>query len=230
MFTIIKTEINSKLDNKPTEQAINIIYGDNEDYVKKWIELYFDNIIKNKNEDDVNYFVEIDNNIYYLIKKYDTLVKGYLYNTPKQVTERIYNIRYLKFNEESIFLRTISNQVKLNEIESINHKVLNEIDRESLYEIYCAFEGVIRTKKTWDTKELVILQDKITRDFKRDLYSTIVKKNKRSKRNVNLNQDLLPCKSIMINENGQLEGCGMVDLSKWNPNACSLEYTILNKD
>ena len=41
---------------------------------------------------------------------------------------------------------------------------------------------------------------------------------------------LLPCKTIMINENNEIEGCGIVDLSKWNSNACSLEYTILNNE
>lgn len=40
---------------------------------------------------------------------------------------------------------------------------------------------------------------------------------------------LLPCKTIMINEMNEIEGCSVVDLSKWNSNACSLEYTILNK-
>lgn len=253
MFTIIKNEIENSLYTSQAETILNIIYGDNENYIKKWIEIYFDNIIEKKEKvDNEEFFVEIENGIYYLVKKRLVIIKGYLFNTSEQITEKLFSIRYLKFDEtkEKQLLKTLSNNIKLNELSGlypeiqcdINHKVLEGIDRESLYDIYCAFEGAIRTKETWNTTELVILQNKVTRDFKKDLYSTIVKKSKKAAAKLKLkkkslvnfdNTDcdspvLLPCKSIMINENNELKGCGTIDLSKWNANSCSLEYIILN--
>jgi len=251
MFTIIKNEIEKSLNTLQEETILNIIYGDNEDYIKKWIEIYFDNIIEKKEKhQNEEFFVEIESGIYYLVKKRLVIIKGYLFNTSEQITEKLFSIRYLKFDEtkEKELLKTLSDNIKLNELSDlypeiqcdINHKVLSGIDRESLYEIYCAFEGAIRTKETWNTTELVILQNKVTRDFKKDLYSTIVKKSKKAasklKKKSPVNSDntdcfspfSLPCKTIMINENNELKGCGTIDLSKWNANACSLEYTILN--
>jgi len=259
MFTIIKNEIEKSTPNSQAEIVLNIIYGDNEDYIKKWISLYFDNIIEKKEKvDNQEFFVEIENGIYYLVKKTNIIVKGYIFNTPQLVTEKLFSVRYLKFDEtkEKALLKTLSDNIKLNELNGlypeisndINHKVLEGIDKTSLYEIYCAFEGAIRTKETWNTTELVILQNKVTREFKKDLYSTIVKKAKKaanklkkksptnssetssSSSSASLSPVLLPCKTIMINEMNEIEGCGVVDLSNWNSNACSLEYTILNND
>lgn len=255
MFTIIKNEIEKSTNTLPSETVLNIIYGDNEDYIKKWISLYFDNIIEKKEKvDNEEFFVEIENGIYYLVKKTMVIVKGYIFNTPQLVTEKLFSVRYLKFDEtkEKALLKTLSDNIKLNELNGLypeisndtNHKVLEGIDKTSLYEIYCAFEGAIRTKETWNTTELVILQNKVTREFKKDLYSTIVKKakkaanklkkkspnNSESSSSASLSPVLLPCKTIMINEMNEIEGCGVVDLSKWNSNACSLEYTILNND
>lgn len=252
MFTIIKNEIEKSTTISQEEMILNIIYGDNDDYIKKWISLYFDNIIEKKEKvDNEEFFVEIENGIYYLVKKTNVIVKGYIFNTPQQITEKLFSVRYLKFddNKEKALLKTLSDNIKLNELNGLfpeisngcNHKVLEGIDKTSLYEIYCAFEGAIRTKDTWNTMELVILQNKVTREFKKDLYSTIVKKAKKaanklkkksptsSETSSNCSPVLLPCKTIMINEMNEIEGCGVVDLSKWNSNACSLEYTILNK-
>lgn len=255
MFTIIKNEIEKSTNTFDQETVLNIIYGDNEDYIKKWIEIYFDNVIQKKEKNDnEDFFVEIENGIYYLVKKYNIMVKGYLFNTTEQITEKMFSVRYLKFadNKEKILLKTLSDNIKFNELNGlfpeitneINHKVLEGIDRESLYQIYCAFEGAIRTKETWNTSELIILQNKVTREFKKDLYSTVVKKSKKAANKLkkkspqisdtsssgSLSPILLPCKTIMINENNEIEGCGIVDLSKWNSNACSLEYTILNNE
>lgn len=255
MFTIIKNEIEKSLNTALEETILNIIYGDNENYVKKWIEIYFDNIIEKKeNVDNEEFFVEIENGIYYLVKKTVVIIKGYIFNTSEQIKEKLFSVRYLKFdeNKEKALLKTLSDNIKLNELNGLypeitnetNHKVLSEIDRESLYEIYCAFEGAIRTKETWNTPELIILQNKVTRDFKKDLYSTIVKKYKKaaaklklkkksptsSSETESLSSILLPCKTIMINEMNEIESCEIVDLSKWNSNACALEYTILNNE
>lgn len=251
MFTIIKNEIEKSTNTSQEETILNVVYGDNEDYIKNWIEIYFDNIIgKKENVDNDEFFVEIEEGIYYLVKKTNIIVKGYIFNTHQQITEKLFSVRYLKFddNKEKALLKTLSDNINLKELNGlfpeitndINHKVLECIDRESLYEIYCAFEGAIRTKETWNTTELVILQNKVTREFKKDLYSTIVKKSKKAanklkkKSPTNLESSsvsscpvLLPCKTIMINEMNEIEGCGVVDLSKWNSNACSLEYTIV---
>ena len=239
MYTIIKNEIKSQ------DEILNIIYGDNENYVKTWIEIYFDMIIEKKEVllPDEKYFVEIENGIYYLVKKDKNIIKGYIYNTPQHITEKIFSIKYLKFtgSQETGLLQSLSDKIKLNELDglypeitnNINHKVLNQIDRESLYEIYCAFEGAIRTKDIWNISELIILQNKVTRELKKDLYSTVLKKytkqlKKQPKLKTNKCFSTLPCKTIMIDENNKVQINGQIDLSKWHSNACSLEYIISN--
>lgn len=186
MFTIIKSEIEKSTNAFTLETVVNIIYGNNEDYVKKWIEVYFDDIIRKKENEE--YFVQIENGIYYLTRKHKIVLKGYIFSTYKQITEKVFSMRYLNFSgtKEDDLLKTLSNNIKLNKLDglypeitnNINHKVLSDINRQSLYEIYCAFEGIIRTKNNWSTIELIILQNKITRSFKKDLYNTIVKKSK----------------------------------------------------
>ena len=100
MFVIIKKDIESG------NEGI-LITNDSEKYIKKFIEKFMDTTIVNFNlsiikndEKDIEYFVEIENGKYYLIKQYIKIKKGYLWNNLIKIKERILYIKYLQFTQK----------------------------------------------------------------------------------------------------------------------------------
>lgn len=179
-----------------TEQVINIFYGENDIYVNNWVKKYFENEINQlKSEDDkskcdLDFFVEIRNNVFYLIQKYKLISKGYLYNTSEKVTENLQSIRLLDFDgygyndndNDNDNVKTLSENLPVNELwndinSDIVHRVMKQMDRDSLYQCIIQFDKAIKTKKVWTSTELIMLHNEITKDFKKLLYSSIIKKN-----------------------------------------------------
>jgi hypothetical protein len=226
-----------------TEDVINIFYGENNEYVADWINAYFEQEIEslkmmpcedNIRPDSLDYFVEMENNMFYLVKKYKQILKGYIYNTSEKISEKLYSIRYLTFDNVNVVLDKVNESSSLwNGINSeITHRVMRQVDQDSLYRINLNFEAAIKTKENWNSTELIMMRNEITKTYKKELYSSIVKKMKRFEKKQNKKaspNNVIPCKTIMIDENG-LRGCGgmMPDLSKYSGTSCSLEYQIVN--
>lgn len=232
-----------------TEDVINIFYGENNDYVADWINTYFEQEIEslkmmpceeNIRPDSLDYFVEMENNMFYLVKKYKQILKGYVYNTYEKILEKLYSIRYLTFDNVNVILDKVKESSSLwNGINSeITHRVMRQVDQESLYRINLNFEAAIKTKENWNCKELIMMRNEITKNYKKELYSSIVKKMKRfekkqNKKNFlnskNIQNNVIPCKTIMIDENG-VRGYGgiMPDLSKYSGTSYLLEYQVVN--
>ena len=229
-----------------TEDVINIFYGENTEYVENWINTYFEQEMEslkmmpcegNIKYDSLDYFVEMENNMYYLVKKYKHVLKGYIYNTSEKISEKLYSIRCLTFDNVNVVLDKVNKDSLWNGINSeITHRVMRQVDQDSLYRINLNFEAAIKTKDNWNSTELIMMRNEITKNYKKELYSSIVKKMKKFEKkqkkispNTNQQQHVIPCKTIMIDENG-LTGCGgiMPDLSKYSGTSCSLEYQIVN--
>ena len=170
-----------------SEEIINIFYGENDSYIENWITTYFDQEIDalkmtnlNVKSEGLDYFVEIRDNIYYLIKKYKVILKGYIYNSSEKMSDNIFSIRCLSYNNINPLLNKIQTQPLWNGINSeVTHRVMKQEDKDTLYQINMKFEGAIKTRDTWNSTELVMLQNEITRNHKKDLYSSIVKKMKK---------------------------------------------------
>jgi hypothetical protein len=238
MQIIIKTDLLSN-----SEEVINIFYGENDNYIENWITTYFDQEIDalkmtnlNINSEDLDFFVEIRDNIYYLIKKYKVILKGYIYNSSEKISNNMFSIRCLSYNNIDPLLNKIQTQSLWNGINSeVTHRVMKQVDKDTLYQINMKFESAIKTRDTWNSTELVMLQNEITRTHKKELYSSIVKKMKKfEKKQKPTKESLLPlslpCKTIMANGN-QVRGVGgiMPDLSRYSGSSCALEYHIINK-
>lgn len=235
MKIVIKNDLISH-----TEEVINIFYGENETYIEEWINNYFNEEIDilrlvpmANNISDIDYFIEISDGIFYLVKKYKTIAKGYLYNSSEKISEKIQSIKLLNFDSTNhLSVATSSNTLWNNINSEINHRIMKQIDHASLFQINMKMESAIKTKNTWTATELVMLQNEITREHKKELYSSIVKKTKKfNKKNKFNNQkksvSCLPSKTLFINNNGDLEGDN-IDLSRFSK-SCSLEYQIINK-
>lgn len=229
-----------------SEEVLNVFYGENDTYIENWVNAYFEQEIEglnmtpyegNMKPDSLDFFVEIEDNVYYLVKKYKVLLKGYIYNSSEKVSEKLFSIRCLSYDNIDPLLNKIQNQPLWNGINSeVSHRVMKQVDKETLFQINMKFESAIKTRDTWTSTELVMLQNEVTKTHKKELYSSIVKKMKKFDRKQNKkalsphNQiNVIPCKTIMA-EGNQLRGVGRVmpDLSKYSGTSCALEYMIVS--
>jgi hypothetical protein len=239
MQIIIKKDLLSNF-----EKVINIFYGENDSYIENWINTYFDEEINrlkmtpckgNINYETLDYFVEIKDNIYYLIKKYKVILRGYIYNSSEKVSDKLFSIHCLSYNNIDTPLTQTHTQPLWNAINSeVTHRVMKQVDKDTLYQMNMKFQGAIKTKDMWNSTELVMLQNEITRTHKKELYSSIVKKMKKFEKRQQFKKERtpplsLPCKTIMAN-GSELHGVGgvMPDLSHYSSSSCALEYHIIN--
>jgi hypothetical protein len=241
MQIILKTDL--KTNN---EEIVNILYGENPSYINNWVNNYFEQEICSlkmapyENEfikkDSLDYFVEIENGMYYLVKKYKRVLKGYLYNSFDKISERLYSVRVMTYENTEQFLDEQPCDMLWNGINmEIIHRVMKQIDKESLFQLNMKFESAIKTKQHWTSTELIMLQCELIKTHKKNLYSSVVKKIKKiEKKHQNKNsygvQNIqLPCKTIIFDENGINNYGGiMPNILKYAEKSCSLEYNIIN--
>jgi hypothetical protein len=227
-----------------TEEILNILYGENDSYVESWINSYFEQEIEslklapceeNIKSDTLDYFIEIEDNIYYLVKKYKVILKGYIYNSSEKISNKIFSIRCLSYNNIDPLLNKVNSQPMWNSINSeVTRRIMRQVDKDTLYQINMKFDGAIKTKETWNSTELVMLNNEITRTHKKELYSSIVKKMKKFEKKQN-KKSLSPCQIQKTNPPHQNKvntvekiNNDIPNLSR-NFNSCALEYHVINK-
>lgn len=225
MKIVVKTNLISNI-----QEVINIFYAENQKYIEEWIHNYLNNC----KVDEIESEIENDGTIFHLIKKQKVLSNGYLYNTSKILSEKMYSVKILDFEcNLPIYPCEGPTNVLWNGINNeINHKIMRQIDHESLYQLNIKFDNALKTKNTWNTTEIIMLQNEITRCHEKQLYSSIIKKIKKFNKKINMkksknNTITLTTKTISIDESGNTIGDGqMPDLSKF-----SLDpgYQIINK-
>lgn len=246
MYVIIKTDIKQQSD-----EILNIIYGEDTLYVEDMISKYYDNLIDNLNSlpknSDINtcdYFVEIENGEYTLIKKYTTISKGYLYNNvSSMIYEKIYLIKVKDYQETGMCINLNKSDLWLGINSEINRRIIKQLDKESLYQIHNIFENIIKTKENWSRTELTMLQNKIVKDFKKELFSSIVKKKagflpgpciksneavEKVRKMVILEKNKITVKNT-FGTSGEPSINNIPDLSKFTGTACTLEYMLIEK-
>lgn len=226
-----------------SEEILNILYGENDNYIENWINTFFNEEIdalkmipyeKDIIPDSLDYFVEIKDNVYYLIKKWSKSSKGYIYNSYEKLEQALLSIKCLSYNNIDPLFNKIQSQPFWNGINSeITHRVMKQLDKESLYQLMLKLENGIKSRDTWTSTELIMLQNEMTKSHKKLLYSNIVKKSKKfNKKSVTSYKESLhlPCKTI-IAEGNSLHGLSKQspDLSRYST-SCTLEYHLINKE
>lgn len=174
------------------DKILNMFYCSNQTIIRNWIKDYIRNdIITRKENDkcqDVTYEINDAETNFQLIKLYKKISKGYIYNSTAKLSEIIYKISILEFdNNLKTFTEdfdkgqgTALNNEKWADINNeINNRVLKQLDQNSLYQIIMEIESKIRTKSTWNRTEYVGLVSETIQKFKKSLYSTIAKRMKR---------------------------------------------------
>jgi hypothetical protein len=174
------------------DEILNMFYCSNQTIIRNWIkECIRNDIITRKENDkcqDVTYEINDAETNFQLIKLYKKISKGYIYNSSEKLSEIIYKISILEFDNN---LKTFTedfdkrqgaalNNEKWSDINNeINNRVLKQLDQNSLYQIMIELESKIRTKSTWNRTEYVGLVSETIQKFKKSLYSTIAKRMKR---------------------------------------------------
>lgn len=239
MQIIIKKDLLSN-----SEKVINILYGENSSYIEDWISIYINQEIDKLKvvpcekpiiADSIDYYIEVKDDTYYLAKRYNVRLNGYIYNSSKKVSDNIFSIRCLSYDNIDPLLNKIQTQPLWNDINSeITHRIMKHVDKDTLYQINMKFDGAIKTKDKWNSTELVMLQNEITQTHKKELYSYTVRKMKNIEKKKNNKEKSLPlvfsCKTILADGNN-VSGLGGIipDLSQHFGNPCALEYHIINK-
>jgi hypothetical protein len=185
MYIILKKQ------NGNVDEIINMFYGDenNETTINNWIKSYLDKDIEtlnaniqsdtNVNRKQISYSIEETQNTNTIIKHYKKIKTGYIYNSSERLNEIVYTLTVLEYDCNKSLSSGITNNLWLNINDEVNNRVLKQLDKESLYQIFIKLQTAIRSKEKWNNHEYVNLLSEIIKNFKKDLYSSIAKRLKR---------------------------------------------------
>jgi nucleoid DNA-binding protein len=182
MHIILRTD-------KKEQRVINIIYGDNMYITKAWILEYLNNEMESlnmcPNQDKYISYISYKSeqptpNTWDFIKLYKKTNKGYIYNTSEKLQEQLFTLHIMEYTED----KENNTDIKVNNTwrdlnNEINNRVLKQLDKESLYQVMISIQEQIKIKSVWSRNEYTALISETIKDFKKELYSNIVKKLKR---------------------------------------------------
>lgn len=159
------------------KEIINIFVGQDITFVNKWINKYLVTEAESlcyapcpKGMKKVSYRVQNNS----LIRCFKKVNKGYVYNTSEKSEEVVYNVHYLEFESKP------TNEDDIHTINEINDRVLKLLDKDSLYKVICEVQERLQLRGTINNAEYVDLYSKVMKDFKKELYSSIIRKVKKT--------------------------------------------------
>jgi hypothetical protein len=195
MYIVLKT---APSDN---DEIVNVFYCEDITVIRNWVRQYIETDIKSleycpvtQGLKNITYELnDADKNIE-LIKKYKRVSKGYIYNSSERIVDVIYSISILEFDSNKCVTGLISSNNWENFNTEINKRVLRQLDKQSLFQVFMKLQQRIDTKTHWNKTEYTGLVTETVKNFKKQLYSSITKKMKRQYVPDNFNSARLPCK------------------------------------
>jgi len=165
------------------DQILNLFYCLDQTLLRNWIKDWIRKDIENRKENetrkDITYEINDGDKNFQLIKRYKKIHKGYIYNSSEKLSEIVYKISVLEFDDNLSIATPILNEKWSDINNEINNRVLKRLDKNSLYQIIIELQSKIKTKDTWNRTEYVSLVSETIQNFKKNLYSTIAKRMKR---------------------------------------------------
>jgi hypothetical protein len=188
MFIIIKHDL---IQSK--KEVVNIIYGDS---YENWAIEYLTDIIsdisneiqdKHDNPDepgDISYYSDIQ--LLSIIKKEYIIEKGYIFNNKKVEETPILKLEVLEYNPRSLDFNKKKSEGKLweNLNSEINHRVLKNMDKDSLYQVFIELDKNMKLKQNWTSNDFINILNELLKNFKKQLYSSVAKKLRRYKSSI----------------------------------------------
>ena len=181
MYILIREEGDRK-------QVINILFGDDIASVRKWVEDYlltevtsYSYMPLQKYTKNVSYSFGCDGGDFFrFIKSYKRISKGYVYNSSDKVEEVMFTIKCLEYQSRNSITHVGSGTLLWTDINAeINNRVLKQLDKDSLFQVVSEVHNRIPLKGTWDNSEYSRMFSEVLKNFKKDSYSTVVRKLKR---------------------------------------------------
>lgn len=170
MFIVLKKQSGN------SDEVLNMFYGETETGVAIFIKEYINEDIEKlklqpnlSTEKYVEYEIENNKNITNLIKSYKKIHKGYIYNSSERIKETLYTLEVLEYDcNKSLPTNIPSNNLWLNLNDEINNRVLKQLDKESLYQIFVKIQAAIKTKQDWNKVEYINLINEVIKNFKKN--------------------------------------------------------------
>lgn len=205
--------------NDDVDEIINVVYGNDETIVRNWIRDYINDDIESRkggplpeNVKSIVYETNDGRSSFELIQRTKYINKGYIYNSSEKKTEILYTITQLEYNTNNVLTGLTADNTWANINNEINNRVLKQLDKESLYQTIVKLQQGINTKNVWNKTEFTSLLSDITKNFRKDLYSSIAKRMKRFGRkqnfvpeNFNSTDNRSACKIEAIRINNKLD-------------------------
>jgi hypothetical protein len=173
------------------DEIIRMFYCNDLTVVRQWVKDYINQDITSytysPNEENIKYVTyelnDAENN-FQLLKKYKRIYKGYVYNSSERITDIVYKISILEF-DNTVDQTDLNASNMLNDIQSeINNRVIKQLDKESLVQIITKIQNEINTRQIWNRTEFTGIITDTLKHFKKELYSSVAKRMRRyGKRN-----------------------------------------------
>ena len=181
MFIILKEDI---VQNNTT--VVNIIYGESCDtYIENYL-CYLLSLFEEMQSEKVYY--NIDKEKLSIVKTEIVKENGYFYSSKKEVNTPVYILKSLEYNPKSLdiyntYTNKENNKLWENINTEINHRVLKNMDRDSLYKIFIDLDNNMKIKTNWTSNDYINILNELLKNFRKELYSSIAKKLKRYNNN-----------------------------------------------
>jgi hypothetical protein len=164
-------------------KIINVLFENDVDKIEEYITKILKDKIKRLCIEDVSsiYTIKSNEREFQIIKEFTKVKKGYVYNSHSQVSEVVVGIKYYSDEGCDMLMNADNCGSNLtNDLNGeINKRVLRQLDKDSLYQVFVRVMNCIKTKDSFTKHEFTMIISEIVHNFKKDLYSTIAKRMRR---------------------------------------------------
>ena len=183
MFIIIKHDL-----TQSKKEVANIIYGDS---YEAWATGYLTDTLSEISDTPntpgtpdtpgISYYTDIQ--LLSIIKKENILEKGYIFNNKTVKETPIITLEVLEYNPRSLDFNKTHSECKLweNLNNEINHRVLKNMDKDSLYQVFIELDKNMKLKQNWTSNDFINILNELLKNFRKQLYSSVAKKLRRYK-------------------------------------------------
>ena len=192
MFIIIKHDL-----TQSKKEVANIIYGDS---YEAWATGYLTDTLSEMSDTPntpntpdtpntpntpdtpgISYYTDIQ--LLSIIKKENIIEKGYIFNNKTVKETPIITLEVLEYNPRSLDFNKTKSECKLweNLNSEINHRVLKNMDKDSLYQVFIELDKNMKLKQNWTSNDFINILNELLKNFRKQLYSSVAKKLRRYK-------------------------------------------------
>ena len=190
MFVVLRKDLFDKEEETPSI-VINIFKTCDKGVVCSWICNYLESEIKSsqfcprkEGERNVSYEIKQDkiSHKIYLVKHFNKIQRGYFYNASQILTHTLIEVQYCAVANycKEVVDQEMEPTPMWKELNlEINNRIMKQLDKDSIYQVFQKLNECVSMKHNWTSTEYIQLLGEVLSNFRKDFYSSIVKKLKR---------------------------------------------------